>query len=105
MVEAKEVCAAHQHVALLGCEARQPVATALTHKRGVVALVHGPREPADGELQGALCRLLVAALLPEVCCGLGLVPVAVERQADLAALLALERAPDTATAPPATLAS
>lgn len=93
MVEAEEVSTAHQHVALVRCEAWQPVAAALTHQRGVVTLVHGACKPADAELQRAFCCLLVAALLAQVCCGLGLVPVAVERQADLAALLALEGAP------------
>ena len=56
-------------------------------------LVHGARKPADGELQGALRCALVAPLLAHVCCWLALVPVAVEGQAQLAALLALERAP------------
>jgi hypothetical protein len=93
VVEPKEVSAAHQHAALVRSEPRQPVAAALAHQRGVVALVHGPRKPADAELQGAFRCLLVAPLLSEVCCGLCLVPVAVEGEADLAALLALEGAP------------
>lgn len=56
-------------------------------------LVHGPREPAERELERALSGLLVAPLLLQVRSRLGLVPVAVERQPDLAALLALEQAP------------